>query len=148
MIEVRKIRAFTHKIDRKFSRADLEFYSIDHFRPSYTTKIFFNDPKVDEANFSAERGSYAGEFTIFGHANCAGDVGHCQVADEFRRFDDRPSHPLTRAFKRVQVTEALRNAVEKRSTLAITLVSACDDSGEFGFDELLSMTGMQLVTFE
>lgn len=135
-------------VPRALSRADLEFYGIDHFRPSYTALVFFNDPGVTARNASERRRSYAGSFSIFGHRECSGDPGHCEVHGHLRRFDSRPSHPLTRAFKRVVVTDALRRVARAR-TLTITLVVACAPADE-GYDAdgaLLSLDGVQLTTF-
>ncbi len=36
------------------ARADLELYGIDHFRPSYTALVFFNDAAVTTANAEPE----------------------------------------------------------------------------------------------
>lgn len=129
------------------TRAELEFYRIDHYRPSYVAQIFFNDPDVDEANASEDRESYAGSFAIFGHRRCVGDEGHCEVHEYVRRFDDRPSHPLTRAFKRVSVTDALRR-VAGAGELTITVIAAASPEDEDDHpDPLLSFDGLQLTTF-
>jgi hypothetical protein len=129
------------------ARADLEFYGIDHFRPSYTALIFFNDPDVDVDSASEDRESYAGRFAIFGHQRCVGDDGHCEVHEHLRRFDDRPSHPLTRAFKRVIVTDALRRQAAT-GELKVTVIASADPE-EAGEHEgpLLSFEGLQITTF-
>ena len=137
------------RVPERMARADLELYRIDHFRPSYTALVFFNDPDVTEENASGERSSYAGRFSIFGHQRCSGDEGHCDVHEHLRRFDDRPSHPLTRAFKRVVVTDALRR-VAGAGELTITIVAEASPSQtEEGAhpDPLLSFEGLQLTTF-
>jgi hypothetical protein len=135
-------------VDPEFSRADLEFYGIDHFRPSYVAEIFFNDPEVDEASADEDRPSYAGRFAIFGHERCLGDEGHCVVHEYVRRFDDRPSHPLTRAFKRVLVTDAVRRlAGADELTVTVIATTAPDLDGEYE-GSLLSFEGLQLSTFK
>ena len=74
---------------------------------------------------------------------------HCDVPLTTRRFDDRPSHPLTPAFRRVVVTEALRLAVSKGKRLTITLVaSATANKKDIEGDYLLETSGLQLVTYE
>jgi hypothetical protein len=130
-----------------FSRADLEFYRIDHFRPSYVAQVFLNDPQVDEDNASDERESYAGSFAIFGHGQCFGDKDHCKVHTHLRRFDDRPSHPLTRAFKRILVTDALRRAADA-GELTVTVIATVSPEDEGKYEEpLLGFEGLQLTTF-
>ena len=146
MIEKYTFGPIKHGLGTTFARADLEIYSINTFRPSYTALVFFNDDEVDEKTCSEERESYAGRFGIFGHAQCVGDDGHCDIPPTRRRFDDRPSHPLTPAYRRVVVTEPLRRAVEKRKNLKITIIAGCD-ADEYEGSRLLDCGGMQLVTF-
>jgi hypothetical protein len=130
-----------------WSRADLEFYGINHFRPSYVARIFFNDDDVNADNATIDRPSYAGGFAIFGHQRCSGDEGHCEVHVVARRFDVRPSHPLTRAFKRVVVTEGLRRC-SADDALRITVVVACHpDELDEESEPLLDFQGLQLSTF-
>ena len=147
MVEKHVFGPVRHRASPQFRRADLEFYGINHFRPSYVARIYFNDPDVGPDDATDQRESYAGSFAIFGHPRCTGDVDHCEVPESTRRFDDRPSHPLTRAFKRVVVTEALRRCLD-REELSITVVVASDpqDSTESG-EPLLDFGGMQLTTF-
>ena len=129
------------------TRADLEFYGVDHFCPSYVARIFFDDPDVDADSASEERESYAGRFAIFGHQRCVGDDDHCVAHAHLRRFDDRPSHPLTRAFKRVIVTDALRRRGDA-GDLTVTVVITADPGDAEGRDRpLLRFEGLQLTTF-
>lgn len=135
------------EVPEDLARADLEFYRIDHFRPSYVAQVFFNDPDVTEESAGEEREGYAGRFAIFGHDRCVGDEGHCEVHEHLRRFDDRPSHPLTRAFKRVVVTEALgRLGTASELTITVIATTAPDDEGDHP-EPLLSFEGLQLTTF-
>jgi len=110
--------------------------------------VFFNDPDLSVENASEDRPSYAGTFAVLGHQRCFGDEGHCEVPTESRRFDDRPSHPLTRAFRRVVVTDALRRVLPSGGELTVTLVvsARADDDAKDGGD-LLNLGGMQLSKF-
>ena len=128
-----------------FSRVDLEVFGINHFRPSFVALIYINDPDVSAANATRDRPSYAGRFAIFGHETCVGDVGHCELDAARRRFDDRPSHPLTRAFKCVIVTDAVRRAAPSVPLTLTVVVSATTDHELDG--PLLDINGMQLATF-
>jgi hypothetical protein len=130
-----------------YVRADLEFFSIDHFRPSFSVHLFFNDETVDETSYLDDRPSFAGRFSIFGHDVCTGDEGHCDAHRGLRRFDRRPSHPLTRAFKRVTVTNALREVQREWEDLVVTAVVAAEPSDE-RYERLLDCAGVQLVTFD
>jgi hypothetical protein len=129
---------------RDFRRADLEIYRINHFRPSFTTHVYLNAPDTDDLEVTHE--SYAGSFSIFGHQRCVGDDGHCEIHDHIRRFDDRPSHPLTRAFKRVVITEPLRRALqggEGQLTITLLVVAPAEESAE----PLLEYEALQISTF-
>jgi tyrosinase len=106
--------------DHPFERADLVFYGVDHSGPSFEARVYLNKP---DAGVSTDRGdpAYAGSFTIFGHAGCAGDEGHCDVPAEPRDpFDRRPPHGLTPQTRTVIVTEALRRITEP--ALVVTVV--------------------------
>lgn len=133
-----------------FKRADLEFYGIDHFRPSFTVQVFFNDPQVGPDSASDKRPSYVGMFSVFAHGNCGGDVGHCDASRPQGRFSDPASHPLTRAFKRLVVTEPLRRVCETGKSLMVTLVVTPveDRTKQVGYEKLLDLHGVQLTTFE
>ena len=148
MIERQTYGPFEQKRHKDFSRADLEFYSINTFRPSFGVHIYINDEEVNEENYSTSRSSYAGCFFIFGHSECAGDVDHCHIPTEYRRFDDRPSHPLTPAFKRVTVTEAMRKALKSGSKITITLIIGTDaETKEIEGEQLLDFKGLNLAFF-
>jgi hypothetical protein len=138
--------------DLVFTRADLEIYRINTFRPSFVGHVFFNDTEVDtdvlDQPDATQRDSYAGRFAVFGHQRCVGDEGHCEPPATRRRFDDRPSHPLTRAFRRVVVTDALRRVVANRDDLTVTIVviGSADDDIEYE-GPLLDIDGLQVATF-
>lgn len=147
MIERYTFGPIRHEASASMSRADLEFYGINHFRPSYLARVFFNDPDVDAESASEDRSSYAGSFAIFGHPTCFGGEGHCAVPEQTRRFDDRPSHPLTRAFKRIVVTDALRRCLDQ-AELTITVIASCDPDAVMPEEgPLLDLQGLQLTTF-
>jgi hypothetical protein len=137
--------------DLAFTRADLEIYQINTFRPSFVSHVFFNDADVTgdvaDADPSA-RPSYAGRFALFGHQRCVGDEGHCDVPTTRRRFDDRPSSPLTRAFRRVVVTDALRRALADGDQLMITVVTSATVDQDVEYEgALLDVAGLQIATY-
>ena len=144
-----RLKRFNHRAPDIYTRAHLEVYGIDHFRPSYDVLVFFNDPDVTIEMASEERDSYAGRFSVFGHVVCYGSEGHCTVGLDQRRFDIRRSHPLTKAFKRIDVTDALRAAAATDEYIDVTLVAATADDESLKDVEgpLFSCSGMQLVTF-
>ena len=98
MVEIHVFGPFAHGAAPTMTRADLEFYGINHFRPSFVAHIFFNDPDISEDNWTERRPSLAGRFAIFGHQTCVGDEGHCDLVPR-RPYDPRPAHPLSPARK-------------------------------------------------
>ncbi len=106
-----------------FERADLVFYGVDHAGPSFEARIFLNSPEADLSTPREEASSYAGSFTVFGHAGCAGDIGHCDVPKgPMDPFDRRPPHALTPQTKTVIVTNALRRVAAAQLTVTVVPV--------------------------
>jgi tyrosinase len=131
----------------EYSRADLIFYRVNHYGPSYTAHVFFDNPDADESTpLDAEHG-YAGNFTIFGHNGCAGDEGHCVPEDEpLDEFDFASAHPLTPVTKSVQVTDALSRAKGDQVTVTVVPVEPHDDGPKLS--DALKFDSVRLVTYE
>jgi hypothetical protein len=103
-------------------RADLVFYGVDHSGPSFEARVYFNQDSLDVST-PRDADTFAGSFTVFGHAGCAGDAGHCDVPTHPRDpFDRRPPHHLTRQTKTVIVTDALRRVSETELTISVIAV--------------------------
>jgi hypothetical protein len=106
-----------------FTRADLVFYGVDHSGPSFEARIYLNNADAAVSTGRDPGSGYAGSFTIFGHAGCAGDAGHCDVpAGPADPFDVRPPHPLTPQTKTVLITDALRRVSDPELTITIVPV--------------------------
>jgi hypothetical protein len=71
MIERRVFGPFNHRISGPFTRADLEVYSINTFRPSYVVHVFFNDIKVANLENLEEHPGYAGRFSVLDILNAS-----------------------------------------------------------------------------
>jgi hypothetical protein len=128
-----------------FDRADLVFYGVDHSGPSFEARVFLNRPDADA---SADRGdpSFAGSFTVFGHAGCAGDAGHCEVpTGPPDPFDLRPPHALTPQTKTVIVTEALRRVTAP--DLVVTVVAVAPGPDGPVMSDALQFDSFRLLTF-
>jgi hypothetical protein len=107
----------------EFTRADLVFYGVDHLGPSFEARIYLDNPEAGLSTPRDPEAGYAGSFTIFGHAGCAGDPGHCDVPSEpADPFDIRPPHALTPQTKTVIITDALRRVTEPEVTITVVPV--------------------------
>jgi hypothetical protein len=138
----------TASLDRDFTRADIEFVGVDHSGASFEGRVFLNKATPDTERDRTPANGYAGSFYIFGHGNCFGDVGHCDVQDR-RPFDPRPAHPLTPAKKIVIATEALREALGQGDSIAITVIPVVRP-GAGGADaeaDVLSFEKVRIVTY-
>jgi hypothetical protein len=110
-----------------FQRADLVFYGVDHSGPSFEARVYFNKASVDHLT-PRDDPSFAGSFTVFGHAGCAGDEGHCEVPATPRDpFDRRPPHALTPLTKTVIVTAALRRLADAQLVISVVAVGPGSD---------------------
>jgi hypothetical protein len=136
-----------------FKRADLVFESVEHAGPSYEARVFLNNPNADaDTPRTADQG-YAGSFHIFGHGNCFGDVGHCDVDDRGKAPHDlRLPHPLTPVRKLVKVTDTLKAVLQRDGKLdQVTVVpvaygqAATAEADPEGF---LKYDKVQLYTYD
>lgn len=107
-------------LDPDPTRADIGLHDIDHAGASYEGRVYLNNPEADEST-GYDDPSYAGSFHIFGHGGCLGDPGHCEVKAR-RKYDPRPSHPLTRAKKKVVATDAVRRVIQQGEPVTVTVV--------------------------
>jgi tyrosinase len=112
--------------ERVFHRADLIFHGVDHSGDSYEGRVYVNEPDADAAT-GRQTSSYVGSFHVFGHGECFGDVGHCELPTGPRQpFDLRPAHQLTPHTKVVIVTEPLRTIIaeaDSRDSITVTVVA-------------------------
>lgn len=132
--------------ERPFKEAYLEFYGLNHLRPSFTAWVFFN-AKLPKKVTPKSKG-FAGTFALFGHPDCWGSKGHCHGPDGLRRFDSRPSHPMTPAFKRVPVTHALQHYLKgSKKALDISIYAYSRESWDNqNGRSLICCDGIQLTT--
>jgi hypothetical protein len=109
------------QIDRRFTRADLEFHGLGHAGVSYSARVYLNNPSADDTTPLDPDQGYAGSFHIFGHGGCFGEPGHCDVPQR-RMYDPRGDHPLVPARKVVIATDAVRRAMDAGDNMTVTIV--------------------------
>jgi len=142
-----------HLQRQDFNRADLVFEGVDHAGPSYEARVFLNNSGADANTPRTLDQGYAGSFHIFGHGNCFGDVGHCDVDERGKAPHDlRLPHPLTPARKIVIVTDALKHLLQRDGKLDhVTVVPvafghpATNEADPEGF---LKYDKVQLFTYD
>jgi len=135
--------------DHRYARADLEIEGVFHGEASYEGRVFLNNPKADETTDKNLANGYAGSFNIFGHGGCLGDPGHCEVNDHKREaYDFRAPHPLTPAFKRVTITDALRAVAKTANEVTITVVPIIQAANELSdTNNVFRFESMKILTY-
>jgi tyrosinase len=130
--------------ERPFARADLLFYGLDHSGASYEARVFMDTRGVGRGADATHR-AYVGNFFIFGHGGCFGDVGHCDLPSHGDDFDLRPAHQLEPALRIVTVTEAVQALLERESEAAKVTVVAHTE-GNLAND-VLAFDRIRLATY-
>jgi hypothetical protein len=135
----------------ELSRADLVFYEVDHAGVSYEALVYVDPPDGEELGHREPDRGYAGSFTVFGHAGCYGDEGHCDPAERVAgEFDRRPSHPLTPFTKTVIATEAVTRALGAgRATVTVLVLANVPEPEEVeDAADPLRFSHVRLLTYE
>ncbi|HET6843776.1 MAG TPA: tyrosinase family protein [Candidatus Angelobacter sp.] len=126
-----------------FQQAEVRLHRVPQLPRSCFVRVFLNLP---DANTQTPLTSdhYAGYLAIFGHGECYGGPGHCDLPPQRPRpFDLRGRHHNTPRNHRVNVTACAKRLLGKgASTLSITLVVIGADYVED--KELLRLEGVSL----
>ena len=135
-----------------FTGAAIEFHGLDHSGDSFEGRVFVNKPDADENTELTVGNGYVGSFHIFGHGECYGDVGHCEVSSEQRTYDPRQSHPLTPETKAVRATEALLRAVDQGEDIRVTVVpviaSGIEQPDTEDVEDVLKFHHLSITTYK
>ena len=130
--------------DEVFDRADLIFYGLDHSGPSFEGRVFF-DPRGVGRDADDGHKAYVGSFYVFGHGDCFGDVGHCDVPRDRDPFDLRPAHQLEPAIRIVTVTDAVKGLLERGAEAAKVTVAA--ETNGRASNKVLAFDTVRLATY-
>lgn len=131
--------------DVPFVEASLDFEDIRHDGPSFTVYVYFDNPEVDE-KAGAKGEGYVGRFRVFGHGDCWGSAGHCDLPKgPVNAFDTRPPHPLAPIDISLDCTASLREISEKTETRVTTLAHSADSEAK---GDILRFAGLSLVTYD
>lgn len=110
----------THK---GFRTAEVRLHRVPQLPRSCFIRVFLNVDQADASTPLSDPG-YAGYAAVFGHGECYGGPGHCDLPDEQgRKFDRRPRSMNTPRNHRIDVTRAVRRLLaDGAQTIQITLV--------------------------
>ena len=125
-----------------FKQAEVRLHRVPQLPVSCFIRVFLNLPDAN-ASTPIDDPHYAGYLSIFGHGDCIGGPGHCDLPPSRpRQYDQRPRHHNTPRNHRVNVTKTARRLLEKARALQITLVVIGADYCEE--NELLRLDGVSL----
>jgi tyrosinase len=131
---------------RKFTKAEIRMHWVPQLVRSCFVRAFINQPGANAGTEIRDNPNYAGYLAIFGHGECYGGPGHCDLPpSRARPFDQRPrGHNMPRNH-RLDVTAAVRRMLDqgkKIDELQITLlvigVDYCEEN------DLLRLEGVSL----
>ena len=125
-----------------FRCAEIRLHRVPQLPRSCFVRVFLNLADAN-ANTPLDHPNYAGYFAIFGHGDCIGGPGHCEVPVR-GKYDLRPRSQNTPRNHRVNVTDCARRLFDQgASQLSITLVVVGADYQED--PELLRLDGVSLT---
>jgi tyrosinase len=106
-------------------------------------RAFLNDHGADASTPIHENPHYAGYLAIFGHGECYGGPGHCELPPpRARRFDQRLRSHNTPRNHRLDITAAAHRMLQTGDELQITLLVIGVDYREER--DLLRLEGVSL----
>jgi tyrosinase len=131
---------------KKFKKAEIRMHWVPQLARSCFVRAFVNQPGANANTEIRDNPNYAGYLAIFGHGECYGGPGHCDLPPaRARPFDQRPrSHNMPRNH-RLDVTKAVQRLMErdkKLDELQITLLVIGVDYREE--NDLLRLEGVSL----
>ncbi|HEX7154211.1 MAG TPA: tyrosinase family protein [Thermoanaerobaculia bacterium] len=126
-----------------FRQAEVRLHRVPQLPRSCFIRVFLNKPDAN-GDTPMDDPSYGGYLAVFGHGECIGGPGHCELpAKSPRPYDLRPRSHNTPRNHRINVTKTARRLLEEgASSLQITLVVIGADYSED--HELLRLEGVSL----
>lgn len=128
---------------KKFRKAEIRLHWVPQLLRSCFVRVFLNQPGADATTPVRNNPHYAGYLAIFGHGECYGGPGHCDLPPpRARAYDQRPRSHNTPRNHRIDVTAAAKKLLAKSNNLQITLVVIGVDYREER--DLLKLEGVSL----
>ena len=108
---------------RGFKKAEIRMHWVPQLMRSCFVRVFLNQPGADASTPVRDNPHYAGYLAIFGHGECYGGPGHCDLPPpRSRPFDQRPRSHNTPRNHRLDITAAARRMLQTGDKLQITLL--------------------------
>ena len=128
---------------KNFRKAEIRLHWVPQLMRSCFVRAFLNQPGANASTPVRDNPHFAGYLAIFGHGECYGGPGHCDLPPpRARAYDQRPRSHNTPRNHRMDVTDAARRLLEKSDELQITLLVIGADYREER--DLLRLEGVSL----
>ena len=128
---------------KAFQKAEVRLHWVPQLARSCFIRVFLNQPGADATTPINGNPNYAGYLAVFGHGECYGGPGHCDLPpNRARDFDVRPRSHNTPRNHRIDVTACARGLLKTSNTLQITLLVIGVDYREE--PDLLRLEGVSL----
>jgi tyrosinase len=132
---------------KRHKKVEIRLHRVPQLPLSCYIRAFLNDTGADATSRVRDNPHYAGYAAVFGHGDCYGGPGHCDVPPlEPRRFDRRGRHMNTPRNYRIDATECVNGLVNDpeapATDLRVTLVVVGVDGKEI--PGLLRLAGVSL----
>ncbi len=116
-----KIHINKEDLDTDYYRADLLFKGVDKRVPSYIGRVYLNNKDAGYDTSEDPEEGYVGDYTVFGHAECLGDAGHCEEIPE-TRFGEIPT-PKKKADYYITITDHLKRIGKGAEDFYVTVIA-------------------------
>jgi len=130
-------------VQKGYRSAEVRLHRVPQLPRSCFIRVFLNTPDADASTPLTSEG-YAGYAAVFGHGDCYGGPGHCDLPPAVnRKFDLRERSMNTPRNHRIDVTRAVRRllaAGAKTLTVSLVVIGASYEEDR----ELLRLDGVSL----
>ncbi len=128
---------------KRFRSVEVRLHRVPQLPRSCFIRVFLNTPDAD-ASTPLEVEGYAGYAAVFGHGECYGGPGHCELPPaDARKFDLRGRSMNTPRNHRIDVTRAARRLIAGGAaglTVSLVVIGASYEEDR----ELLRLDGVSL----
>jgi len=131
-----KIHVSKEDLERDFYRADLRLLGVDIKVPTYEGRVFINNTSANLDTPTDLEHGYVGSYGIFGHPDCLGDEGHCDVHTQRLKFDVIPYRLVPEDIS-ITITDKLKSLAKQTSDFTVTICPiVCPPIEEHGMEKV------------
>jgi tyrosinase len=137
------------EVEQGVEKASLAFYGLKKTKESYQVRVFCAADGYDATSERKDNPAYGNTLYLFGHGECGGGPGHCDLRKTRRRYDRRPEHHLTPYNTALDVTKAVQHATKGRrgsaKKVSLSFV-VMDAKGQQVAPSAIEFDGVSLIT--